>query len=139
MGYSVASGELKQIGASVTTDGIVEASSLEIGDNTLHDVSYNESLAVHLKAGERMALLLTPTRYIVAVRLASGEVIYASADNQEYLEEPMPVPYLVGMGLLGLMTTFLGIGLIIILSVIKTYTKRRDIIRSLAAFRVAAL
>ena len=60
MGYSIASGEIRQIGATAVTDGITEASTVEIGDTTLHDVSYNEKIAGNIKSGEHVALMLTP-------------------------------------------------------------------------------
>lgn len=135
MGYSVASGELKQIGAAATTNGIVEASTMEIGDKILHEVSYNEGMTGNLNSGERVALLLTPTNYIAALRRQNGEIEYSSEENKARLEQPISYPYLIAMGALGLITTFAGIGLIIILSQIKSYTKGRDIERTMSKFR----
>ena len=139
MGYSVASGELKQIGATATTSGIVEASTMEIGDRTLHDVSYNEQISGRINPGERIALLLTPTNYVAAWRRQGGEIEYSSEENRALLEEPISYPYYIAMGLLGLVTTFAGIGLIILLKLIKSYTKHKDIERTMAEFRGLAI
>ncbi|MBI1175502.1 MAG: hypothetical protein GC139_09595 [Sideroxydans sp.] len=139
MGYSIASGELKQIGTSATTNGIIEASTMEIGGKTLHDVSYNKQMANSLKINERIALLLTPTGFIAALRRQNGEIVYSNDESRENMERPIPYPYYIFMGVLGLITTFGGIGLIIIVRAIKSFMERKDIENSFAEFKRAAL
>lgn len=139
MGYSVASGEIKQLGATATADGITEASSLEIGNQTLHDVSYNQQLANSIKAGERIALLLTPTRYVAAARRSNGEIVYASAESKAHLEKPMSYPFYAMMGVLGVVTTFAGVGLLILVWLIRSYMARREIVQAMGELRGAAL
>lgn len=139
MGYSVASGEIKQIGETVTSNGVIEASTMEIGGKTLHDVAYNEQLAAGIKAGEHVALLLTPTRFVAAVRRQNGETIYSSEEGKANLEQPMSYAYYLFFATLGLLTTFAGIGLIILIWTTRSYLKRKDIVQSMAEFRLAAL
>jgi hypothetical protein len=139
VGYSIASGELKQIGTTVVTNGITEASTLEIGGQMLHDVSYNERMAGNIKAGERVVLLLTPSRYIAALRRQDGQIVYASEESREHLETPMSYAYYAAMMLVGLLLTPIGIGLIVILRQIRRYTARKEIVENMAAFRQAAL
>ena len=135
MGYSVVSGELKQIGEAVTTDGIIEASSLEIGGTTLHDIAYNEHIAAGLKEGERVALLLTPTGFIAALRRQNGEIDYSSESNQVYLEEPISYPFYIMLALLAAITVWMGIGVVIIMKMVRSFSYRKDIIRNLTEFK----
>ena len=139
MGYSFASGEIKQVGATAVNDGITEASTMEIGATTLHDVSYNEHMAGSIKAGEKVALLLTPSRYIAALRKPGGEVVYASEESRAHLEAPMSYAYYAVMTLLGILLTPIGFGLIIILKQIRSYTARKEIVESMAALQHATL
>jgi hypothetical protein len=139
VGYSFASGEIKQIGATAVTDGITEASTMEIGGTTLHDVSYNEHIAGNIKIGERVALVLTPSRYIAALRTQEGQVVYASEESREYLETPMSYVYYAVMTLLGILLTPIGFGLIIILKQIRSYSARKEIVENMVALRQAAL
>jgi len=139
VGYSFTSGEIRQIGATAVTDGITEASTMEIGSTTLHDVSYNEHMADNIQVGERVAMLLTPSRYIAALRKQDGQVVYASEESRAHLEAPMSYGYLAVMALLGIMLTPIGIGLIIILKQIRSYTARKEIVENMAAFQQAAI
>ena len=139
MGYSFASGEIRQIGATVVTDGITEAGTLDIGGTTLHDVSYNQHMAGNIEVGARVALVLTPSRYIAALRKHDGQVVYASEEGRMHLEAPLPYTYYAAMALLGVLLTPIGIGLIIILKQIRSYTTRKEIVESMDALRQAAL
>jgi hypothetical protein len=139
VGYLFASGEIKQIGATAVTDGITEASTMEIGGTTLHDVSYNEHMVDNIRVGERVAMLLTPSRYVAALRKQDGQVVYASEESRAHLETPMSYGYFAAMALLGIVLTPIGIGLIIILKQIRSYTARKEIVENMAALRQAAL
>lgn len=139
VGYSIASGEITQIGATATSDGITEASTIDIGGKTLHEVAYNEALGTSIKAGERVALLLTPTGFVAALRRAGGETVYASDEGRAYLEKPLSYAYYGFFWLLGLLTTFAGIGLVILIWATKSYLKRKDIAETMAGFRQATV
>ena len=112
---------------------------MEIGSTMLHDVSYNEHMAGNIRVGERVAMLLTPSRYIAALRKQDGQVVYASEESRAHLEEPMSYGYFAAMALLGILLTPIGIGLIIILRQIRSYTARKEIVENMAAFQQAAL
>jgi len=137
VGYSFASGEIKQIGATAVTDGVTEASTIEIGSTTLSAVSYNEHMAGNIKVGERVAMLLTPSRYIAALRKQDGQFVYASEESREHLEAPMSYGYYAAMTLLGILLTPIGFGLIILLKQIRSYTARKEIVESMAALHQA--
>jgi hypothetical protein len=139
VGYSVASGELKHIGETVNTDGITEAGIMRIGDRELHDVSYNELIASRLNSGERVALLLSPTRYIIALRSRDAGVVYSSEKNRALMEGKVPVDYYVLMGMLGLLTILIGIGVVILFLMYRKYLTRRDIEKALAEFNGVSL
>lgn len=139
MGYSIASGEIRQIGATAVTDGITEASTMEIGGKILHDVSYNEKVAGNIKPGEHVALLLTPSRYIAALRRQDGQVVYASEESREHLETPLSYAYFGLMWLFGILLTPIGFGLVIIIKYIRQFSTRKDIAENMTAFRQAAL
>lgn len=108
---------------------------MEIGGNTLHDIAYNERMAGYLKAGERIALLLTPTGFIAALRRQNGEIEYSSESNQVYLEEPISYPYYIFLGILAAITIWAGIGIVIIIKMVKSFSDRKDIQRTLAEFK----
>jgi hypothetical protein len=139
VGYSIASGEIRQIGATAVTDGITEASTVEIGDTTLHDVSYNEKIAGNIKSGEHVALMLTPSRYVAALRRQDGQVVYASEESKEHLETPLSYAYFGLMWLFGILLTPVGFGLVIIVRYIRRFSTRKDIAENMTAFRQAAL
>lgn len=139
MGYSIASGEIGQIGATTVTEGVTEAVTLEIGGQTLHDVSYNDKVGGNLKSGAHVALLLTPSRYIAAVRRPDGEVVYANDYSREHLKTPMSYAYYAGMWLFGMVLTPIGFGLVIIIKCIRQFSARKDIVEHMAAFRQVAL
>jgi hypothetical protein len=139
VGYSIANGEIKQIGVTAVTGGITEAATLEIGGQTLHDVSFNEKIGDNLKPGEHVALLLTPSRYIAALRRRDGEVVYASEESREHLETPLLYAYYIAMWLFGILLTPIGFGLVIIIKNIRQFSARKDIVENLAAFRQVAL
>ena len=139
MGYSIANGEIGQIGTTAVTEGVTEAVTLEIGGKTLHDVSYNEKVGANLNVGEHVALFLTPSRYIAALRRQDGEVVYASEDSREHLETPLSYPYFILMWLFGILLTPIGFGLVIIVKNIRLFTARRDIAEHMAVFKQAAI
>lgn len=139
VGYSVASGELKSIGNAVKTDGITDAGIVQIGDQELHNVSYNDLMAGCLSNGERVALLLSPTRYVIALRRRDGEIVYSSEENEALMEEGAPVAYYVLMGLVGALTVLVGIGVVVLFLMYRTYLKRQDLGKALAKFKSVSL
>lgn len=139
VGYSVASGELKLIGNAVKTDGINDAGIVQIGDQELHDISYNDLMASYLSTGERVALLLSPTHYVIALRRHDGEIVYSSDENKALMEEGAPVAYYVLMGLAGALTVLIGIGVVILFLMYRTYLKRQDMAQALAEFKTVSL
>ena len=112
---------------------------MEIGGKILHDVSYNEKVAGNIKSGEHVALLLTPSRYIAALRRQDGQVVYASEESMEHLETPLSYAYFGLMWLFGILLTPIGFGLVIIIKYIRQFSTRKDIAENMAAFRQTAL
>ena len=86
-----------------------------------------------------MALLLTPSRYIAALRRQDGQVVYASEESREHLETPLSYAFFGLMWLFGILLTPVGFGLVIIIRYIRKFSARKDIAEHMAAFRQAAL
>jgi Flp pilus assembly protein TadB len=139
VGYSVASGELKLIGETVRTDGMNETSVIQIGGQELRDISYNDLIAGHLKSGERVALLLSPTRYIIALRSREAGVVYSSEQNRQLMESKVSITYYVLMGLFGLLTALAIIGVIILFVMYLRYLRQHDKEKALAKFNSVSL